>query len=126
MEWLTDERYTWRIEMEYGCWHEPHILKQYREHRDSNLWRATREVEKLCEYILHLEGAKPMSEFIKVVCDNCSADISCTHDYPTYRLRLIEEMRREEDPAVASSNLPELDSMKNFCNKVCLTQWISK
>ena len=59
---LTDERYTWRQEIKHGFWHEPYVLQQYRVNRDSNLWRSTREVEKLCEYILHLEGANNMSE----------------------------------------------------------------
>jgi hypothetical protein len=53
---LTDERHTWRVEIEQGLWHEPHVLQQYRENRESNLWRATREVEKLCEYVLFLES----------------------------------------------------------------------
>jgi len=57
-EWLQDERYTWRKEMEQGTWIEPDILQQYRANRDSSLWRATRQVEKLCEYILFLEGTK--------------------------------------------------------------------
>jgi hypothetical protein len=58
LEWLTDERNKWRSEIQEGLWHEPHILQQYRANRDSNLWRSTREVEKLCEYILHLEKNK--------------------------------------------------------------------
>lgn len=52
---LTDERHTWRYEIEHGLWHEPYVLQQYRENRESNLWRSTREVEKLCEYVLFLE-----------------------------------------------------------------------
>lgn len=52
---LTDERHTWRVEIEQGLWHEPLVLQQYRENRESNLWRSTREVEKLCEYVLFLE-----------------------------------------------------------------------
>lgn len=59
---LTDERYTWRHEIKCGFWHEPHVLQQYRVKRDSNLGRSIREVEKLCEFILHLEGANNMSE----------------------------------------------------------------
>ncbi len=52
---LTDEREAWRFEMKRGLFHEPYVLQQYRENRSSNLWRSTREVEKLCEYVLHLE-----------------------------------------------------------------------
>jgi hypothetical protein len=80
----------------------------------------------LCVCGMGFKKAQKAHDHVNVVCDNCSANIGCTHDYPIYRLRLIEEMRREEEPAVASRNLRELDSMKNFCNKVCLTQWISK
>lgn len=52
---LTDERNSWIIEINEGRWLEPFVLKQYRENRGSNLWRSTREVEKLCEYVLFLE-----------------------------------------------------------------------
>jgi hypothetical protein len=124
---LTDERYTWRIEIKQGFWHEPYVLQQYRVNRDSNLWRSTREVEKLCEYILHLEGATKMSESIKTICDNCSNDISSSHLYPAYRLRLVEEMRSIAQPASENpESKPELDSMKNFCDKHCLGAWAVK
>jgi hypothetical protein len=53
--WLTDERHKWRAEIEQGLWYEPSVLQQYRANRESNLWRSTREVEKLCEYVLYLE-----------------------------------------------------------------------
>jgi len=55
---LTDERNEWRRQLEGGGQLDIYVLQQYREHRDSNLWRSTREVEKLCEYILFLEGTK--------------------------------------------------------------------
>ncbi len=55
MNWLVDERNKWRDEINQGIWFEPHVLQQYRANRESNLWRSTREVEKLCEYVLHLE-----------------------------------------------------------------------
>lgn len=53
---LTDERNSWRKEIEKDFWNEPYVLQQYRQYRNSNLWRSTREVEKLCEYILYLES----------------------------------------------------------------------
>jgi len=55
---LTDERNEWRRQLEGGGQLDIYVLQQYRENRDSNLWRSTREVEKLCEYILFLEGTK--------------------------------------------------------------------
>ena len=55
MDWLKDERHKWRYEIERGLWSEPFVLQQYRANRESNLWRSTREVEKLCEYVLYLE-----------------------------------------------------------------------
>ncbi len=30
-------------------------MRAYRLNRDSELWRATRQIEQLCEYILFLE-----------------------------------------------------------------------
>ena len=124
---LTDERYTWRQEIKHGFWHEPYVLQQYRVNRDSNLWRSTREVEKLCEYILHLEGVSTMSESVKTVCDNCQADISGSQTYPAYRLRLTEEMRSIIEPATENPDVkPYIDTMKNFCNKNCLIEWSNK
>lgn len=70
MDWLQDERKAWRKEIEEGIWNEPYILQQYRENRDSNLWRSTREVEKLCEYILYLEENSAMKHAIKIECGN--------------------------------------------------------
>lgn len=54
---LIKERHGWRDQLERGeGWHEPDILSQYRVNRDSTLWRASRQAEKLCEYILFLES----------------------------------------------------------------------
>ncbi len=125
--WLPDERYTWRIEMKQCFWQEPFVLQQYRANRDSSLWRSTREVEKLCEYILHLEGAKPMSESYKITCDNCSQDITTTHIYPRYSLRLVEGMRAQTPDAIPDTNSkPELSGIKNFCECSCLKDWLNK
>lgn len=52
---LVDERNSWRNHLETGGNLDIHVLKLYRLHRNSDLWRATREVEKLCETILFLE-----------------------------------------------------------------------
>lgn len=121
---LTDERYTWAYELKHSFWHEPYVLQQYRINRDSNLWRATREVEKLCEYILHLEGAKSMCEQYVVTCDQCDADITKAATYPAYRLRLTEESRTYHHGANPSEAQPELANIMNFCNKACLTGWL--
>ncbi len=67
---LTDERNKWRRQIKAGLWHEPYILQQYRINRESNLWRSTREVEKLCEYVLFLEGATTMSEQPQITLNN--------------------------------------------------------
>lgn len=35
---------------------KPHgLLEDYRENRDSESWRVSRQVEELCEYVLFLE-----------------------------------------------------------------------
>ena len=125
--WLPDERYTWRQEIKYGFWHEPFVLQQYRANRDSCLWRSTREVEKLCEYILHLEGTKAMSETFTIICDNCQKDLSITTIYPKYSLRLIETSIKTSSDAIENpDSKPELDSIKNFCNLNCLIEWSTK
>lgn len=52
---LVEERNLWKKEFEEGK--KPvAILEDYRHNRDSNLWRTSRSVEQLCEYILFLEG----------------------------------------------------------------------
>jgi len=53
---LTRERETWRWQMEQGKWAEPDIMTEYRKHRNTGLWRSTRVVESLMEYILFLES----------------------------------------------------------------------
>lgn len=52
---LTDERDEWCQQLESGGQLDIYVLQQYRINRNSDLWRSTREVEKLCEYILFLE-----------------------------------------------------------------------
>ena len=110
-----------------GFWHEPYVLQQYRAHRDSNLWRSTREVEKLCEYVLHLEGTLSMSETFKVTCDACGKDLSSSDHYPEYSLRLIETTIRANPGATENpDSKPELDAIKNYCNLACLKDWLNK
>jgi hypothetical protein len=63
MRWLNngvnmlahEERQAWREEYEEGKQCDSYLLELYRHHRDDPLWRSSREVEKLCEYILFLE-----------------------------------------------------------------------
>lgn len=125
--WLPDERYTWRQEILHGSWHEPFVLQQYRANRDSTLWRSTREVEKLCEYILHLEGANTMSESFTVICDNCEKDLSTSNHYPAFNLRFIEtSIRANPDATEDPDSKPELDGIKNFCNLEHLKEWLNK
>lgn len=52
---LPEERHSWRCQMLRDEWQEPHILAEYRKNRHSDLWRASKQAEQLCEYILHLE-----------------------------------------------------------------------
>lgn len=54
--WLKEERFTWRGDMISRRWTEPHILQEYRKNRESDLWKASRQGEQLCEYILYLES----------------------------------------------------------------------
>lgn len=52
---LVEERNSWRKQMEEGNF-DPHPLyKEYLANRDSNLWRASCQIEKMFEYIRYLE-----------------------------------------------------------------------
>lgn len=51
---LRDERKSWRERFNGGF--KPYLLVDYIEHRESELWRSTRIMEQLCEYILWLEA----------------------------------------------------------------------
>jgi len=55
---LIEERNHWRQNMEAGTFDDPLYLMEYRINRNSELWRSTRAVEQLCEYILWLESKK--------------------------------------------------------------------
>jgi hypothetical protein len=51
---LVEDRDSWKEAFERG--EKPAgYLSEYRNKRDSNLWRSSRMVEQLCEYILYLE-----------------------------------------------------------------------
>ena len=52
---LSDERIEWRSSFEQGMKPESLLLEDYRKKRLSNQWRASRQAEQLCEYILYLE-----------------------------------------------------------------------
>jgi hypothetical protein len=119
---LTDERNKWRRQLESDGALNIYVLQQYRLNRNSNLWRATREVEKLCETILFLEGAKSMSESYSVYCDQCHADISVVSSNASYRIRLIEEDRQPAE--MHASNNRELMRFMNFCNLSHLKEWL--
>jgi hypothetical protein len=52
---LVEERERWRKEYEAGTKLNSPILNQYRANRNSELWRVSRAVEQLCEYVVYLE-----------------------------------------------------------------------
>ncbi len=52
---LVEERNSWKAELDRCGYIDLHLLEQYRENRESELWRASRQGERLCEYILWLE-----------------------------------------------------------------------
>jgi len=55
---LLEQRNAWREQFEAGAALDSHILNEYKENRESELWRASRQIEKMCEYIIYLEGVK--------------------------------------------------------------------
>lgn len=110
--------------MQNGLWYEPYVLQQYRANRDSTLWRSTREVEKLCEYVLHLEGELGMSTVIETTCDTCGENLGVSKKSPDYYIRLsnvLMDSRRDENDS--SNEKPILDKTKDFCNLNCLKKW---
>ena len=55
---LVEERNSWRTEMRKGNF-EPHPLyKEYLANRQSELWRSSRQLERIFEYIMYLEECK--------------------------------------------------------------------
>ncbi|CAB4127134.1 hypothetical protein UFOVP260_22 [uncultured Caudovirales phage] len=122
--WLTEERKEWRRQLESGGVLNIYVLQQYRLNRNSDLWRSTREVEKLCETILFLEGAKPMSEKYTVNCDFCHGDISYVTEESAYRIRVMEEGRQAS--SVQPSKPGELERFMNFCNLAHLKEWLAQ
>ncbi len=54
-ESLVAERDRWRQEFRTGIYKRPWALHLYDRNRQSELWRASRLMEYLCEYTLHLE-----------------------------------------------------------------------
>lgn len=63
----SKERKLWKKRFERGIRVESPWLEDYEKNRYSNLWRSTRGLEKLCEYILYLESK--MTENVK--CAQC-------------------------------------------------------
>ncbi len=61
---LVDERNKWRKEIEGGNFTPHPLYEEYKANRDSELWRSTRQLEKIFEYIYYLEGHKFATEFL--------------------------------------------------------------
>jgi hypothetical protein len=53
---LIEERNAWRKMFEEGHALDHVYMNEYRTNRDSELWRSTRALEQMCEYILYLEA----------------------------------------------------------------------
>lgn len=53
---LVQERNEWRACFQMGVLPTFGPLLDYRENRNSEAWRASTQVEELCEYVLHLEA----------------------------------------------------------------------
>lgn len=52
---LVKERDSWKKNFENGEQPKSLLLVDYRRNRDSELYRTTRPIEEICEYILYLE-----------------------------------------------------------------------
>jgi hypothetical protein len=72
---LVNERNQWRKEF-LASKRIPWLLEEYKKNRDSELWRSTRVVEELCEYVFHLESCvKGM-----IICDKERYSIGFSQD----------------------------------------------
>lgn len=52
---LVKEREQWLEEFKIGIVDLP-LLATYKANRASNSWRSTHSLEKICEYVIYLEG----------------------------------------------------------------------
>jgi hypothetical protein len=52
---LVEERNHWRQQIEAGEFIPHPLLEDYRENRNSDLWRCSRIMERVFEYIVYLE-----------------------------------------------------------------------
>lgn len=67
---IIEERNHWRQQFDEGKEPTTPWLLDYRRNRDSNLWRSSRPLEQLCEYILYLEDKISKKESQNVVEDD--------------------------------------------------------
>lgn len=52
---LVKTRDQWLESFRKGEQPTSRLLQDYRQNRDNEMWRASKEVEELCEYIIYLE-----------------------------------------------------------------------
>ena len=64
---LAEERNSWREQLEEGeSLHIP-VLDAYKDNRNSESWRTSSQIEKLCEYVMFLEDElKGVKELLPV------------------------------------------------------------
>jgi hypothetical protein len=53
---LVEQRLQWLAKFKEGFRPSSSVLEDYRKHRLSNSWRASKGIEELCEYIIYLES----------------------------------------------------------------------
>ena len=52
---LVERRDKWKAQFKAGDDPNFLILEDYKKNRDSEMWRASSYIERMCEYILYLE-----------------------------------------------------------------------
>jgi hypothetical protein len=52
---LVAERESWRMDIQSGNFFVHELYEDYVLNRNSELWRSTRQLERLFEYIMYLE-----------------------------------------------------------------------
>lgn len=70
MSSLVEERNKWREQLEEGESLNIPVLDAYKDNRNSEDWRVSSQIEKLCEYVMFLEDElKGVEELLPVRSD---------------------------------------------------------
>ena len=73
---LIEERNSWRKEMEAGKFTPHPLYNDYLTNRESDLWRSSRQLERIFEYIMYLEE-KVLATNLQPIGESFNGKIIC-------------------------------------------------